>query len=298
MANFMMLVGLPGSGKSTKAIELCKENEPCIIISSDMIRNELYGDESVQENHQKVFDLMQKRTVEALQNGKNVIYDATNLRRKNRIHLLKVLPRCQKTAIIVWTRFETCVERDKERNRHVGQAVVEKMIHNFQLPYYDEGWNTIKVIYNDTQYSAKNYYDWMNCEHDNPHHNNSIQEHTRKVCKEAIQAQITQESGDYGCTLFVAAHLHDIGKKFTKAFKDARGNDSDIAHFYNHHNVGGYFALGYSDINDIPFKQKMLIVWLVNNHMEPFFNSKYYQHLAGKEKRLLDLLHECDVKGA
>ena len=43
---FYMIVGIPGSGKSTIAEEIALK-EPAIIVSSDVIRGDLYGDESV-----------------------------------------------------------------------------------------------------------------------------------------------------------------------------------------------------------------------------------------------------------
>jgi len=78
---FCMLVGLPGSGKTSFALSLKDKYD---IISSDSIRKELYGSERIQENNNKVFEIMRKRAIEALKSGKNVIYDATNMTRKFR----------------------------------------------------------------------------------------------------------------------------------------------------------------------------------------------------------------------
>lgn len=295
---FYMLIGLPASGKSTIAKDLIKSSKDHITLSSDEIRKELYGDETIQDNPEKVFELMQKRAVDALNNNKDVIYDATNIRRKNRKHLLRNLPRCHKIAVIIWAKYETCVQRDSKRERTVGENVIHRMLRNFQPPYFDEGWNSIKTVYTDEQYNSRDYHEWVNCEHDNPHHNNTVAEHTHQVCREAIDFKLDKDISDCGCTLFIAAHLHDIGKKLTKSFTNARGEKTDIAHYYDHHNVGSYLALGYADINEMTTRQKMLIVWLINAHMEPFFESKYYKNLTGKERKLLDALHQCDIKGA
>ena len=50
-----VLVGLPGSGKSTYANKI----KNAILCSSDKVREELYGDENIQGDKQKVFRINQ-----------------------------------------------------------------------------------------------------------------------------------------------------------------------------------------------------------------------------------------------
>ena len=57
----IVMVGLPGSGKSTYAKELIKKGRADIILSSDAIREELTGDESNQTVNDKVFKLLYQR---------------------------------------------------------------------------------------------------------------------------------------------------------------------------------------------------------------------------------------------
>lgn len=294
MPNFIMLVGLPGAGKTHMAQQLAK-NYNTVVLSSDDIRREIYGNEATQGIHDEVFGLMNKRTADCLRNGMNVIYDATNLRRKNRKHLLSVLPKeCNKKAYIVWARYETCLERDAHRKRSVGKEVIDRMIKNFQVPYYDEGWNYIGVITTDsTLYSHENYDEWTDCSHDNPHHLNTVKEHIQNVIKRALYTD-----SPYQNEILLASKMHDVGKKFTKSFINNRGEKSDVAHFYDHQNVGAYFTLGYNDLSTFRVETILFITWLVNSHMEPFFCSKYYKSLTGRQKEALDLLHDCDKLGA
>ena len=63
MPKFIMMVGLPGSGKSTWAKEYAKTSEnETVILSSDAIREELFRSRGVNtqtpENHEKVFTTM------------------------------------------------------------------------------------------------------------------------------------------------------------------------------------------------------------------------------------------------
>ena len=148
MVKFYMLIGLPGSGKSEIARQIADSN--AVVLSSDAIRKEFYQDDPA-----KIFEEMQRRTIAALKDGKNVVYDATNISRKKRKHLLSsiTIP-CEKIAYVVWARYETCLARDNSRNRNVGESVIRRMLLNFQPPYYDEGWDNIEFRLNDEPYKA------------------------------------------------------------------------------------------------------------------------------------------------
>lgn len=54
MNDFYMMIGLPGSGKSTVAKSIAS-NTTAVIISSDEIRAELFGNAEIQENTGLVF---------------------------------------------------------------------------------------------------------------------------------------------------------------------------------------------------------------------------------------------------
>ena len=75
MGKFIMLVGLPGSGKSTFA-----KNLGYNIFSSDELRKELWGDESKQGNNTELFTELHRRIKKALKNAnffkKPVIYNS------------------------------------------------------------------------------------------------------------------------------------------------------------------------------------------------------------------------------
>lgn len=301
MTKFVMLIGLPGAGKSQYAEHLKSDlhlNSPTIL-SSDAIRKEIYGDETIQDKPEKVFELMRQRTVTSLNEGRDVVYDATNISRKKRRHLLSQLPPCDKIACVIWAKYETCIKRDATRERSVGKSVIKRMLMNFQPPYFDEGWDRIEFKMNDTPYTRYDYDDWLDCEHDNPHHNNTVKEHTLRVMT-AVSNITPARYAHKGLmdTIRISAALHDIGKKFVKSFKDSRGNPCEIAHFYSHHNVGSYFAIGYEEVLGLDIKKRAMIVWLINVHMEPFFNSKYYTTLRDDLKSAVNILHKCDVEGA
>lgn len=282
----ILLVGIPGAGKTTYAKKCISPLEDSIHLSSDLIRAELYGDESIQGDPSEVFSLMQRRALEALNNGQHVIYDATNVTRKDRACIISQCPKFAKIeAHIVWAPVETCIERDANRERTVGKAVIDKMLKRFQAPYYDEGIDEIKVImpddFNRTEYELK-VLDAMEIPHDNPHHTLSIIEHCDQAYKYADYTL------DAGADVYLAAEMHDIGKPYVKAFIDSKGNPSETAHFYQHQCVGAWMSYGMSGIT--PFR-----AWLISIHMDPYFNTKYYSKLPTYLKTQVDLLHEADL---
>ena len=282
----IMLCGLPGSGKSTYANDYAARNNNVVHLSSDAIRAELYGNESTQGNPAEVFGVMQKRAIEALNNGQDVVYDATNITRKDRSGIIGVCPKFAKIEChIIWAPIEICIQRDAERERTVGKEVIDRMLKRFQAPYYDEGIDEIKII-TPAMWNADDYTDSiflaMNIPHDNPHHTLNIEDH----CVEAYKYLAGLDVKDYD--LRGAALFHDVGKPYVKAFVDSKGASCDVAHYYQHQSVGAYMFYGSRNANPH-------IAWIISTHMDPFLNTKYYKNLSPFLKRDIDLLHEADL---
>lgn len=283
----VVLVGISGAGKTTYAKKYIAENGNTVHLSSDSIRKELYGDESIQDNPAAVFELMQKRAIEALNEGKDVVYDATSVTRKDRASIISKVPKFARVEChIIWAPIEICIERDAARERIVGEEVIDKMLKRFQAPYFDEGFDYIRVVlpdgfdpWNDDY--IFNHIEAMKIPHDNPHHTLGIADH----CSAAYE--YLESKGCDDMDLILAAALHDIGKPYVKAFMDAKGEPSEIAHFYSHQNVGAWMAYGAS--NDA-----IDIAWYVSTHMDPYLNTKYYNNLPKFLKEKIDLLHEAD----
>ena len=90
-----MLVGLPGSGKSTIAQKIVETNKEyrCKIFSADNYRSEILGDINCQTQNEKVFRALYQDMKLWLQNGDNhlAIFDATNISYKDRKRCLNNL---------------------------------------------------------------------------------------------------------------------------------------------------------------------------------------------------------------
>lgn len=305
--NLIYLVGLPGSGKSFLANQIKRDYEgkgyPCVILSSDALRGELYGDENCQDNPAFIFEEMWKRTVQALKEGITVIYDATNMNRKKRMSFLNSLPSnvpCNKVCIVVWARIDTCIQRDAQRDRTVGEKVIMKMVKQFQTPWYDEGWDEIQIRRDPSEKYSFSEFE-LSIPNDNPHHEGTIFDHIKKVGEETLKVSCEGRcSGEESIALTWMSLYHDIGKPLTKTFVNSRGETTEIAHYYDHQNVSAYITLGVGhEMLCDDDKRILKMSYLVNLHMEPFFNeSKYFKNMDPSLKKIVLMFNECDRKGA
>ena len=149
MATFYLLVGIPGSGKSTYAKELSKKTNGHII-SSDDIRTELFGSRHITKNDKKVFKLMRKRIVDSLQNGIDVICDATNVTPGRRASFLGDICKinCKKVAIVVNRDVKTCITQNQLRSSEcqAPPVAIYTSAKRFVYPTLDEGFDEIMEV--------------------------------------------------------------------------------------------------------------------------------------------------------
>lgn len=303
---FIMLIGIPGCGKTSYCKTYKAENPNTIHLSSDEIRMAVTNNSPkyTKEENNFVFKYMSNEALKELNNGNNVLYDATNLTRKSRKGILERLPKyCEVNAIIFTPTIEECIERDNQRESlaKVGADIIDKMVRRFQIPYFDEGFDRIDVINNGLIESAAASTDSYNSavtnmkiNHDNKHHRLSIYDH----CIEAANYAMDKNFNTVVCR---AAMYHDIGKPYCKTFVNKKSEVSKEAHYYDHQNVGAYIYLSKIFIHDYVMSistvdKRLFIGWLINNHMELYNNSKYIKSLPDFMRIPLEQLHECDIK--
>lgn len=293
----IVMVGLPGSGKSTYAKELIKKGKADIVLSSDAIREELTGDESNQTVNDKVFKLLYQRMNDYLAEGKSVVVDATNTTLKSRLRIMsecKVL--CNKEAVVVNPTVLECYKRDGSRDRTVGEQVINRFLSGFQCPQKFEGFDSIKFTEKKTHSIPLS--DVINrmkeFDQENPHHIFSLGKHCLTLELELKKLGITNPS------ILYAGLIHDVGKLFTKN-KDDKG----IAHYYNHDSIGTYYIVSHygTFFFDKDIKDPLLTLFLVNYHMRahkdfktPKAENKYRKLFGDELYELLIKFGECDMK--
>ncbi len=136
----IIMVGIPGSGKSTYAKEtLLQANPTWKYVSRDEVRYEYVSDKNHYFDHEKeVYKEFCNRIDMHLINGDTVIADATHLNRRSRdklIHSLTVKPD-EIIAVVCKTPFEICMERNSAREGiiRVPDSHMYRMKNSFQVP--------------------------------------------------------------------------------------------------------------------------------------------------------------------
>lgn len=301
MIKFNMMVGIPGSGKTTYAKDNLFTNNT-VYLSSDEIRINMFGFED-QTHNQEVFERMQRETIEALKCGFDIIYDATNLnakRRKTIIDRVKKINGVVVNAYLMCTPINILLERNMTRpERKLPWDKLELLIKSIEPPMYYEGFDNIYLI-NDKYYQHKNYLDFFKeCfgfNQDNPHHKEDLYQHIDLV---------TNNIKDNDIIELQAARYHDFGKLYTKQKKEEKG----YSVYYGHEKVSTYLFLCSSSkqrlldgfdrvkLNEIDYQVAALIL----NHMEWYKRedmTPIRERLGEELFKKLEILHEADMKGS
>ena len=175
MGNLIVPVGVPGSGKSTLAATFAD----AVVISSDNIREEFFGDANLQYTEEyaakkirqkkidisgmseeelvklkkkvcadSVFGTVNYRTRKALEAGKTVIYDATNISKRGRMYILKSFEGLYERAEAYYfdIPIEVAIERNEGRERKVPVEVIKRMAANMEKPSVNEGFAVVHII--------------------------------------------------------------------------------------------------------------------------------------------------------
>lgn len=306
MGKFIMLVGLPGSGKSTFA-----ETLGYTIFSSDKLRKELWGDENIQGDNTELFAELHRRIKRELKNGEDCIYDATNINAKRRTAFLNEIKNisCEKICATIITDFDLCIKRNEQRDRKVPYSVIKKMYLTFDMPQFREGWDDIWISVNKIggkSYDITEFVDHLSTiAHDNPHHVLSIGDHIIAATNRIREKYSLSFAGDIERlnALSMATFCHDIGKEFCKTFKNSKGEPDDIAHYYRHENVSAYMFILYCYDMFENSKDILYIADLIGLHMRLFVPEESEEKVLNKLEQLvgkrefedLCILHEADI---
>lgn len=141
MSSITLMVGIPGSGKTTRARELQqKAKQFTIIVSRDKIREQIFGytEDNIVDYYKRadmgfcegMVTLIQNDTIRnAIQSGWSVIVDNTNLKTRD-IKQFSCFGVPVAFEVLDVPVFE-CVQRDRKRTRKVGEAVIQKKYADF-----------------------------------------------------------------------------------------------------------------------------------------------------------------------
>ena len=140
----VVLVGLPGSGKSTYLERIGTAG-----LSSDAVRKLLADDETDQTIHVRVFQTVRYLLQQRLEIGRPVTYiDATNLTPEERAPYIEIgrAHGCEVEAVFFDVPLSVCLERNARRHRVVPAEAMTKMAAKLVPPAVEEGFTRVTVV--------------------------------------------------------------------------------------------------------------------------------------------------------
>ena len=131
----ILYIGVPASGKSTMAKEFIKKNPNYVRVSRDDFRYMLKDQGFCEPKIESLITELQNNVIlNALAKNLNVIVDNTNVKLKTINEFIKL---CQEYANISYRVFDvplkTCLERDKIREKSVGEDVIKRMYKDYEI---------------------------------------------------------------------------------------------------------------------------------------------------------------------
>jgi predicted kinase len=140
----VVLVGLPGSGKSTYL-----ERLGITPLSSDSIRQWLADDATDQTIHARVFQCLRYLLRQRLAIGRPATYvDATHLTPAERRPYVRIARRygCVVEALYFDVPLDVCLARNRGRARVVPEEAVRAMAAKLAPPSVEEGFSRVTVV--------------------------------------------------------------------------------------------------------------------------------------------------------
>lgn len=151
---FIIMMGLPKSGKSTFVYrELKKDNN--VVVSADSLRQLIYGQDFYPNGESVVWAVHQYMLQELMKQNSNIIIDNTNKSKDRRSSLIKAAKDMGYNVIGVMmaTPYDVCLKRAEEEGFPVD--VLADATKNWDNPEKEEGFDKILVIDHD-KYTNQN----------------------------------------------------------------------------------------------------------------------------------------------
>ena len=157
----IMLVGIPGSGKSTwikDFLSACADKDSWTVLGTDLIIDEhaeergiSYQEANKTLNRKKVESKFKAQLRDAFKKNMNVLWDQTNVGRNARAKKLAMIPATYNVEAVVFEldRDEVnrrLAKRQTETGKFVPNFVVDQMMADYSRPSKTEGFSKVQVI--------------------------------------------------------------------------------------------------------------------------------------------------------
>lgn len=146
----LMLIGLPGSGKSSLAGQVLARGPHWRLLSTDALREQLFGQAAIQGPWVAIEQALDQQLRLAWLARRPVILDATQARRRHRRRALAQLVQAGYGAVWgLWLRepLGRCCQRNRGRDRQVPQEIMRSMHRSLEAtpPRLDEGFSQLWI---------------------------------------------------------------------------------------------------------------------------------------------------------
>ncbi len=137
MSKFIMLVGLPRTGKSSYAKQYLWNNNDTIIVSYDILEIQEYGYlKRLTDNKSNfIVNKAKQQIVENLNKGHTVIYDESNITKKGRVDIISYVKENVKNIEINCVYF---------KKKFPSSHFIFNGFENFEPPHISEGFDNIE----------------------------------------------------------------------------------------------------------------------------------------------------------
>lgn len=156
MSKLIIMSGPAGSGKSTWANKYVEENINTLILSTDVLRLELFHTQYPDSKSEKVIrNIIIQKAIEASNQNIDVIIDSAVVKNKSILKWWRKLHQyfSQSELVIIDTPLETCLKQNQMRDRHVPEEVIKEM-YSYKEPLNKEiidSFNSITIINNQEE---------------------------------------------------------------------------------------------------------------------------------------------------
>ena len=159
---YIMMVGVPGCGKSTiiqKIIGLNSDRGFFIASTDDIIediaksKGKTYSEVFPSINHKQIKKQMDENIQKSFNKGNHIIHDQTNMSAKSRTSKLSIVPDnyfkiCVNVSVDDKILVERLDKRAKETGKFIPKHVIDNMFSSYNPPTKKEGFGLIIEIDN------------------------------------------------------------------------------------------------------------------------------------------------------